>query len=119
MKVLTSGEQLEGKKIVYCEIENTADIDTSMIITDDKSVLMFRLDYDKYTWHICTENQVKGKILISNTINKILLGYNVLTEDEAQQIKNELAQKNAERDKMIEKAEYQKYLKLKERYAHK
>ncbi|QPW62120.1 hypothetical protein [Clostridium botulinum] len=120
MKVLTSGEQLEGKKIVYCDIEHTTDIDTSMIITDDKSVLMFGLNYDKYTWYVCNENQVIGKILRDDTIGKTLAEYGVITEEYIRQMRDKLdcmkRKVEQEMKKRELKEEYEKYLQLKEKF---
>ncbi|WP_231247369.1 hypothetical protein [Clostridium botulinum] len=120
MKVLTSGGQLEGKKIVYCGIEHMADIDGTMIITEDKEVLMFNgrgSEYDMI-YNVLNEQRIKGWVLskCDPSIRRILLKYNIITEKEIKQMQEELDKKNKEREKKMEEAKYQEYLKLKEKF---
>ncbi|WP_231148255.1 hypothetical protein [Clostridium botulinum] len=120
MKVLTSGKQLEGKKIVYCGIEHMADIDGTMIITEDREVLMFNGRGGEYDmiYNIADEQQIIRCILSNSdtSIRRILLKYSVITEEEIKQMQKEVDKKNKERDKEIEEDEYKEYLKLKERF---
>ncbi|AEB77266.1 hypothetical protein [Clostridium botulinum] len=90
MRVLTSGEQLDGKKIVYCDIEHMADIDGTMIITEDREVLMFNgrgSEYDMI-YNVADEQQIIRCVLSNSdtSIRRILLKYSVITEEEIKQM---------------------------------
>ncbi|MCD3216902.1 DUF3081 domain-containing protein [Clostridium botulinum C] len=120
MKVLTSGEQLEGKKIVYCGIEHMADIDGTMIITEDKEVLMFNGRGNEYDiqYRILKEEDIEKLILYKEdiSIKRILLEYDVISEKDIADMQDKLDQRNQERNKRLEEDEYKKYLQLKEKF---
>lgn len=123
MKVLTSGEQLEGKKIIYCDIEHMTDIDDTIIITEDKEVLMFNgvgSEYDM-EYRILKEQEIEKLILYKEdaSIKRILLEYHVITEQDISDMQDKLDRRNQERNKRLKEDEYKKYLKLKEKFEDK
>lgn len=115
--VVKSGEDLEGKKIKYCNIMDRADCDESnMIVTEDNKILFFDIDCNHYITKCFSEKGIKSRILYDGGVKNELMSCGLLTEELVQEIKLEKAKNEKEKEDILKQERYKKYLELKEEF---
>lgn len=121
LKIVTYTEGLEGETIKYCNLFDKGDLDDIIIATNEGSLFIGNVEGgDEYSYPsincIRNEKQLKYKIFGNTDVRNELLKNNIINQEYINQINLEREQRLKDEEKAREKQEYEKYLKMKEKF---
>lgn len=121
LKIVTDTEDLEGETIKYCNLFDNGDLDNIIIATNEGGLFIGNVEGgDEYScpsiYCISNKQQLKYKIFANTDVRNELLKNNIINQEYINQINLEREQRLKDEEKAREKQEYEKYLKMKEKF---